>query len=115
MIEIDELTSVGELEKAMTDSSKKAQLIFKHSLTCPISSRAFDALNRHLQESASPEVDYRLIIVQHARDVSNTAAQLLNIKHETPQAILVRDGRVVWNASHFNITRDSLAEAVKAK
>jgi bacillithiol system protein YtxJ len=36
--------------------------------------------------------------------VSDAAAQRLGIRHETPQAILLRDGRVVWNASHFRIT-----------
>ena len=112
-IEPDELTSVDELESVLADSSSKAQLIFKHSLTCPISSRAYEEFKRHLKASASPGVDYRLIIVQNARNVSNVTAERLDVRHESPQAILVRGGRAVWHASHFDITSSSLEEAIR--
>jgi bacillithiol system protein YtxJ len=113
-IALDELTTVNELEDALADSVNKIQLIFKHSLTCPISARAYEEFMRHLNGSASAEVEYRLIIVQHARNVSNAAAEQLVVKHESPQAILVRDGRAVWHASHFSITSSSLDEAIRS-
>src|SRR5438128_2336282 len=108
-----ELRKVSELEDALAGSADRPQLIFKHSLTCPISARAYAELERHLAEAASTEVDYRLIIVQHAREVSNSAAERLDVQHESPQAILVRNGHAVWHASHFGITNASLSEAVK--
>jgi bacillithiol system protein YtxJ len=111
-IELDELTTIDELNIALANSAERPQLIFKHSLTCPISSRAFDVLQSHLKNDASSNVDYKLIIVQHSRDVSNDAARKLNVVHESPQAILVRNGQAVWNVSHFDITTASLAEAI---
>ena len=110
-----ELQSVDELDSMLAGSTDRAQLLFKHSLTCPISARAYEALSNYLQESASPEVDYNLIVVQHARDVSNVAASKLNVEHQSPQAILVRDGRAIWHASHFNITSASLDEAISGQ
>jgi bacillithiol system protein YtxJ len=44
--------------------------------------------------------------------VSDHAAARLGVRHETPQAILLRDGRPVWNASHFRITADALGKIV---
>jgi hypothetical protein len=38
----------------------------------------------------------------------------LGVRHETPQAILLRDGKPVWKASHFRITADALAQAPDA-
>src|ERR1051325_273367 len=110
-----ELGSISELEDVLTDSSERAKLIFKHSITCPISARAYEVLLNYLTGSASSEVDYYLIVVQHARDVSNAAAERLNIEHQSPQAILIRDGRPVWNASHFNITSSAIDEAISAQ
>ena len=53
-----------------------------------------------------------MITVQTHRPVSDAAAQRLGLRHETPQAILLRDGKAVWNASHFRITATKLTEAL---
>jgi bacillithiol system protein YtxJ len=42
--------------------------------------------------------------VQNHRPVSDTVSQRLGVRHETPQAILIKGGAAVWNASHFRIT-----------
>ena len=40
--------------------------------------------------------------------------RMLQIRHETPQAILVRNGRAVWNASHFRVTASEVDRAIQA-
>jgi thioredoxin 1 len=52
-----------------------------------------------------------VITVQTHRPLSDAAATRLGIRHETPQALLLRDGKVVWNASHFSITASALDRA----
>jgi bacillithiol system protein YtxJ len=37
---------------------------------------------------------------------------LLGVRHETPQAILLRDGVPVWSASHFRITAEALKKVL---
>ena len=39
----------------------------------------------------------------------------LGVRHETPQALLIRDGRVVWSASHFRVTADAVVDAINAQ
>jgi bacillithiol system protein YtxJ len=51
--------------------------------------------------------------VQEARALSNYIAETYSIKHESPQALLFKDGKVVWDASHWKITYASLQENVK--
>jgi bacillithiol system protein YtxJ len=113
MESIKEIQQIKELEDALASSSDRPVLLFKHSLTCPISTRAYNELNSYLKE-ADPDVSYNLITVQRARSLSNEVAARLGVHHETPQAILVRNGREVWNASHFAITSSTLKEAIES-
>jgi len=52
--------------------------------------------------------------VQTHRDVSNAVSARLGVRHETPQALLVRGGQVVWSASHFRVNAEELGKAVRA-
>jgi bacillithiol system protein YtxJ len=58
------------------------------------------------------QAGYKLITVQSHRYLSEEAAARLGIRHETPQAILLREGRPVWSASHFRITKHQLDQAL---
>lgn len=107
-----EMQSIQEFNEALQESFKRPVLLFKHSLTCPISTRAFDELQSYLS-NANGNVSYRLIKIQNSYAVSNEVASKLQLEHASPQAILVRNGREVWNASHFNITSSSLEEAIR--
>jgi bacillithiol system protein YtxJ len=108
---LKDLTSIADLERALQESATRPVLLFKHSLTCPISARAYRELQLHLS-TADSKVSYNLITVQTARSVSNEAARRLGLQHQSPQAILVSNGKQVWNASHFDITSVTLEEAI---
>jgi bacillithiol system protein YtxJ len=109
---LKDLTSIADLEQAINESATRPVLLFKHSLTCPISARAYRELQSHL-ETADSRVSYNLITIQKARSVSNEAARRLQLEHESPQAILISKGKQVWNASHFDITSAKLEEAIE--
>lgn len=110
--DLEELKSIQQLDHALDESSKRPVLLFKHSLTCPMSTRAFRELQCYLAD-ADPRLSYKLITVQTARPVSDEAAARLRLEHESPQAILVRNGRELWNASHSDITAESLDQAIR--
>lgn len=108
---LNELNNLEELDGALAESHSRPLLLFKHSLTCPISTRAFNELQSHL-ERADPRISYKLITVQTARAVSDRAASKLRLTHQSPQAILVRNGDRIWSASHSDITASSLDQAI---
>ena len=107
MTTLKTLADIAELDAAIAESRQRPVLIFKHSRTCGISCEAYDALHEHLADGGAG-ASYKLITVQHHRTVSDEAASRFNVRHETPQAILLKDGVPVWNASHFRITTDEL-------
>jgi bacillithiol system protein YtxJ len=110
LVQASPLDSLAALETVLARSSERPQLLFKHSLHCGLSGIALDEYQSHLRH-ADPGVDYWLITVQTGRAVSNAVEERLGVRHETPQAILVHDGRAVWNASHRRLNASTLAEA----
>jgi bacillithiol system protein YtxJ len=109
MNELKPIADIAALEAAIAESLERPVLLFKHSRTCGISLGAFDEVQMHL--STEGRAAYKLITVQSHRRVSDEASLRLGIRHETPQVILLRGGRPVWNASHFRITADELSRA----
>jgi bacillithiol system protein YtxJ len=112
------LEHVDELHRLIAESASRPVLLFKHSHTCGVSMEALDELVTHLNEYAGagtapdPSLQYAMVTVQTHRAVSNAVAQKLGVRHETPQALLIRDGRVVWSASHFRVTAAAMLDAI---
>ena len=100
------ITDAGSFEELVSHSQERPVVIFKHSLTCPISAGAYDQMTDFEGEVA-------LIEVQRARELSTEIENRLGVAHESPQVMVLRNGQVVWNASHFKITADAVTEAVR--
>ena len=111
MATYQEIHSLNELAAMLQASHEQPVLFFKHSNACPISSRAFGEFQKYLETEARPDVQHALIIVQTAREASNKLADLTGIQHESPQVIIVRDGKPVWDESHFKLKSETLAAA----
>jgi bacillithiol system protein YtxJ len=101
----------GALEELFARSNEAPVVLFKHSTTCPISAHAYRQMAR-LDGEAAAEV--ALVVVQSARPVSNQVAERTGLRHESPQAIVLRGGRPVWSASHYEITTEAVETAVRA-
>jgi bacillithiol system protein YtxJ len=100
------VTDTKSLEALADRSKERPVVIFKHSLTCPISSAAYDQM-------AEFDGEVALVEVQRAREVSREIESRLGVAHESPQVIVLSNGKVAWNASHFKITADAVAAAVR--
>jgi bacillithiol system protein YtxJ len=109
-MELTKLSTEQELEAFLAASRGESILIFKHSSQCPVSAEAHGEVRQLLANAGG--VKAGIVVVQSARALSNKIAADFGIRHETPQAIVVRDGKAVWSASHWDVTSDVLAEAL---
>ncbi|HEX8285782.1 MAG TPA: bacillithiol system redox-active protein YtxJ [Pyrinomonadaceae bacterium] len=100
------VSDAAALEELFARSNEEPVLLFKHSNACPISARA----HREMEAVKTP---VSIVVVQENRDLSREVAERTGVRHETPQAFVIRNGRVVWNASHFDITADVVEQAVR--
>ena|SRR5947209_1075944 len=104
--QFEQVTDAATLDHLFERSHEEPVILFKHSNTCPISARAY----RQMQDVKSP---VSLVVVQKSRDISRAVEERTGVAHESPQALLLRDGRVVWSATHFDITADAVEQAFK--
>ena len=84
-------------------------LVFKHSLICPTSARAFEEYVAFV--AAHPGVPTAWIDVIGERPWSRHVADATGVTHQSPQALFVEGGKVAWHASHGGITRKALETA----
>lgn len=109
------LTRDEEVEALADRSRRRPTFVFKHSLTCPISSSAWQRyLSFVSQESPNDRADFTAVEIQKARPISDRVAERFDVRHESPQAMLLSDGEVVWHASHGSITEETLADALQS-
>ena len=104
------LTDLGQLSEIIDLSTEKPVLIFKHSTRCSISRMVLKQFENEfdLQDKVVP---YFIDLLEF-RNVSNEIAIRFGVTHQSPQIILVKDGKAVYNASHESIEISKLAQFV---
>lgn len=104
------LTNVNDLNEIVNESAGKPVLIFKHSTRCSISRMVLKQFENEfdLQDKITP---YFLDLLNH-RDVSNEIATKFDVYHQSPQLIVIQDGKSVYDASHDSINAQSLQKFV---
>lgn len=100
-----DIDTIKGLDDFLAKSQHGATVLFKHSNTCGVSARAY----REMSNLAQP---VGLVTVQNARAVSDEIEKRWQVAHETPQVLVIRDGRVIWDASHFHINARNVENAL---
>ncbi|MDX6384850.1 MAG: hypothetical protein QOK48_2423 [Blastocatellia bacterium] len=101
-----ELPDVESLDRFLSQSNGSPAIVFKHSNTCGISARAHAEMSRL-------EHPVGMVIVQQARGVSNEIEARTGVMHETPQVFIMRNGEVLWSASHGQIKAEAVESALQ--
>ena len=106
----DDLTEISTPENAadlIKTSSTLPILIYKHSPICSVSLYSQKEFVDFLNVNNQP-LNIQWVDVVHSRPASQKIAELIEIEHASPQILLISNGKCVWNASHSNITKESL-------
>lgn len=104
------LDDISLLTTIRDDSFVRPQVIFKHSTRCGISSGALSRMNRN---DDLPGTDTYLLDLIRNRQISNAIAEDFGVAHESPQILLVWQGRVVYRDSHGAISYDKLEQELE--
>lgn len=103
----NEIRDLEQLETLFAKSNEQPVVLFKHSITCPISSGVY-------QEISKADAEINLIVVQNSRNVSSEIAEKTGIRHESPQAIVLKNEEVVYHASHYDVTAHEIEASSKS-
>lgn len=101
------LTSEAQLDEIVEKSASKTQVIFKHSTRCSISAVA----QQRLQKAKFPQdIDFYYLDLIAFRSISNLIAERFQVHHESPQVLVIKDGRCVYDESHLAISVDEILD-----
>jgi bacillithiol system protein YtxJ len=115
MLKSTVLRDDAALDAAFSDSNTRPVLLFKHSLICGVSMAAMEELRDYLADQPEDAaLRCNIIEIQNSRPLSDAIAERTGVRHQSPQALLLRDGKVAWSKTHYSITKKSLDEAVLA-
>lgn len=106
-----ELTDLQSLSELLEKSKDRPVLLYKHSISCPVSGQAWYEVQNVLSSGDNPPSCYR-VTVQSQPEMSRVVAEQLDVVHHTPQVIVVCEGRASYVASHWQIRRQSLQTAL---
>ncbi len=97
------LESENDLVKAMETSFAKPTVIFKHSVRCFISKTVLQNFEKEVENNPVDAAFYYLDLIKH-RALSNKIAEDFHVTHQSPQVIVLKDGKPVADASHQSIS-----------
>lgn len=106
------LTELKQLDHIKDESHKQAVAIFKHSTRCGISRMALSKFEKDYSRENEGNVKLYYLDLISNRDISNEVANRFEVQHESPQLIILKDGKVIHHASHHSIEAKSLNEFV---
>ncbi|MFD2602084.1 bacillithiol system redox-active protein YtxJ [Flavobacterium suzhouense] len=110
-IDWNNLTELKQLDEIVTESASVPVIIFKHSTRCGISRMALKNFEGHYSIDAENAKPYFLDLLAH-RDISNEIASRFDVVHQSPQLILIKNGKAVYTVSHSDIDAVELKEKV---
>ena len=102
----NDLSDLDQLNEIISLSNEKPVLIFKHSTRCSVSRMALKQFENqfNMSDKVTP---YFLDLIAY-REISNAIADRLEVTHQSPQLILIKGGKAIYNVSHSDIDAEEL-------
>jgi|SRR5690554_5267745 len=105
------LTDLQQIEEIITDSYERTVVIFKHSTRCSISRFALSRFERDFLFTKEEMLPFYLDLLSF-REISNELANRFDVEHQSPQIIVVKNGKAIYAVSHENINATLLGRFV---
>lgn len=105
------IEAVADRERLEELLRAEVVVVYKHSPRCSISRRTIVQMEEFAEQH--PDIPVAMIDVVEQRELSDLIVRELKIRHKSPQAIIVRNGEVVRETSHFSIRAKVLSEHVR--
>lgn len=102
--------------QAQLDEIKEAKeptVIFKHNTTCPISKAVRGSFEQEANQLQGVKTVYFLDLLAY-RHLSDQIAEQFNVRHQSPQLLLINNGKCTYHEALYDISAAATAEALQA-
>jgi len=104
-------TNLNQLGTIIEESKNVPILIFKHSTRCGISRFVLKNFEREYDIPSHKLQLYFLDLIAY-REISNEVANKFQIRHQSPQIIVIQNGEMIYNTSHNQIEVSDLKRII---
>jgi len=105
-------TDINQLEEINEISNTIPVLIFKHSTRCGVSTFALRNFQRNYSIDENRLHLYFLDLISF-RAISNKVSERFNIRHQSPQVLVIKNEEIIYEASHNQISIDSIKKILQ--
>jgi bacillithiol system protein YtxJ len=105
------LTDIEQLNEIIQESKTMPVIIYKHSTRCGISTMAENNLEQGWDQLKPHAKFYYLDLIRY-RDVSTAIAETFYVRHQSPQILIIKNGRSVYDVSHYDIKVEAILENI---
>ncbi len=109
----NKLEQPEQIAQLVAESAGHDVLIFKHSTRCSISRTTLDRLERNWNAASVPNLKAYYLDLLRYRNISDAIAGQFQVEHQSPQVLIIRNGKSVYDNSHFGIDFNEIKEIVK--
>ena len=102
------LTELSQLDEIKEESKDKPVMILKHSTRCSVSLMAKNGLDRSWDIEDNQLKTYYLDLLKY-RPISNEIAATFDIHHQSPQVLIIKEGKCIYTATHSEIDSREIA------
>lgn len=95
------LEDLGQLNEIIIASEEKPVVIFKHSTRCSVSRMALKQFENEFNLQGKMDAYYLDLIENRA--ISNEIASKFDVVHQSPQLLVIKNGKCIYNISHSEI------------
>ena len=106
------LEHVSQIDGIKEESKEHPVVIFKHSTRCSISAMAWDRLQRNWKREDSGKLSPYFLDLISYRQISDAISKEFGVAHESPQVIIIKEGKAVYNNSHMGINYQEILSQV---
>jgi len=96
------LNDENQLNDLIVESRLKPVIIYKHSTRCGLSTMTYQRLQNGWEQISPKASLYYLDLVRY-REISSKVSEIFNVRHQSPQVLVIKNGSSVYMASHHEI------------
>ena len=112
-LKLENSPDLQQLLDSSFSNSISAVAIFKHSTRCIISTMVKSRLIFSWDFKEKLPI-YYLDLIQY-RNLSNQIAQEFSVEHQSPQLLLIKDGKCFYHTSHIGISVNDIKQLLELK
>lgn len=105
------LTEPEQLSGLIMESSSIPVIIYKHSSRCGLSAMTENKLEKGW-DLLQPRVKLYFLDLIRYREASYSVAERFNVRHQSPQILIIKNGICVFNSSHYEINVETILENI---